>query len=379
MISSLSDRSHYSSLTDAIYLNQASLGLTGQPAVSAMHAYLDDIGRHGNMNLTDADEVALFTPLRENASSLMNSASENLAIMSSAGEMLSQLPYLFNPQAGGKFISVATDFPAITRPWIAYAQTHEIELKFVNEQADIDLTDALIETIDESTAVVAVSYVQFSTGTQTDIHRLREATRKVGAYLVVDVTQAAGAIPIDTKGWEADIVVCSGYKWLGGQGGVGLAVLASELLQKTPPAPGWMGAPDPFDMQATKLPMAAGARRYTQSTMSYMSIIGLNVALGELLDMGATRIEAHSQSLARLLDEELQGTAWTPFRPTDNKAASAHIITLSNPASDVECTLKAMRDANIICGSRNGRIRVSIAHFNDENDIRALVNILRQS
>ena len=47
MISSLSDRSHYSSLKNAIYLNQASLGLTGQPAVSAMHTYLDEIGRHG--------------------------------------------------------------------------------------------------------------------------------------------------------------------------------------------------------------------------------------------------------------------------------------------------------------------------------------------
>ena len=85
MISSLSNRSHYSSLTDAIYLNQASLGLVGQPAVSAMHAYLDDIGRHGNMYLTDAEEVALFNPLRENAAVLMNCPAEQLAIMSSAG------------------------------------------------------------------------------------------------------------------------------------------------------------------------------------------------------------------------------------------------------------------------------------------------------
>lgn len=115
MIFSLSDRTQYNSLTDAIYLNQASLGLTGQPSVSAMHAYLDDIGRHGNMNLTDAQEVALFAPLRKNAAALMNCPPEQLAIMSSAGEMLSQLPYLFNVPAGSKFLSVSTNFPAITR------------------------------------------------------------------------------------------------------------------------------------------------------------------------------------------------------------------------------------------------------------------------
>ena len=378
MISSLSNRLHYSSLTDAIYLNQASLGLVGQPAVSAMHAYLDDIGRHGNMNLTDTEEVALFNPLRENAAVLMNCPAEQLAIMSSAGEMLSQLPYLFSPPAGSKFVSVSTDFPAITRPWIGYAESHDIELQFVDEQTDVDLTGSLIENIDERTAVVAVSYVQFSTGTCADIHRLREATRKVGAFLVIDVTQAAGAVPIDAKGWEADIVVCSGYKWLGGQGGVGPAVVAPEFLKKTPPAPGWMGAPDPFDMQATKLPLANDALRFTQSTMSYISMSGLTVALGELLAMSAEKIEAHAQSLARLLDEQLRGTGWTPFRSIENRAASAHIIALENPAAEAEYTLKTIRDANIVCSNRNGRIRVSIAHFNDESDVRALVKILQQ-
>ena len=378
MIFSLSDRTQYNSLTDAIYLNQASLGLTGQPSVSAMHAYLDDIGRHGNMNLTDAQEVALFAPLRKNAAALMNCPPEQLAIMSSAGEMLSQLPYLFNVPAGSKFLSVSTDFPAITRPWIAYAETHDIALQFVDEQVGVDLTDTLIEAIDESTTVVAVSYVQFSTGTRSDVYRLREATRKVGAYLVVDVTQAAGAVPIDAKGWEADIVVSSGYKWLGGQGGIGLAVVAPVFLKKTPPAPGWMGAPDPFDMQATKLPLANDARRFTQSTMSYMTMAGLTVSLGELLTMGAGNIEAHAQSLARLLDEKLKGTDWAPFRSTDDKAASAHIISLGNPAGNVENTLLKIRNANIVCGSRNRRIRVSIAHFNDENDIQTFVKILQQ-
>jgi selenocysteine lyase/cysteine desulfurase len=378
MISSLSNRSQYSSLTDSIYLNQASLGLIGQPAVSAMHTYLDDIGRHGNLNMTDADEVAFFSPLRENAAALMNCPPERLAIISSAGEMLSQLPYLFRPPAGGKIIAVSSDFPAITRPWIAYAETHDNELQFVDEHMDKDLTEALIEKTDEHTSVVAVSYVQFSTGTRAEIHRLREATRKVGAFLVVDVTQAAGASPIDTQSWEADVVVCSGYKWLGGHGGVGLAVMSPELLKQTPPAPGWMGAPDPFDMQATRLPLANDARRYTQSTMSYISMRGLTVAIGELLALSLEEIEAHAKLLARLLVDELDGSGWTPYRSIDDNAASAHIITLGHPGGGVENAVKTLRDANIICGSRNSRIRISLAHFNDENDVRSLVQVLRQ-
>ena len=378
MISSLSDRSHYSSLEDCNYLNQASLGLIGQPAVSAMHRFLDDVGRHGNLVMSDTDEVAFFSLLREPAAVLMNCQADRLAIVASAGEMLSQLPFLFDPPKGGKIIAVSSDFPAITRPWIAYAETHDNELQFVDDLVDQDLTEALIRNIDERTSVVAVSYVQFSTGTRTDILRLREATRRVGAMLVVDVTQAAGAIPIDAKSWQADVVVCSGYKWLGGHGGVALAVMSPEFLKQPPPAPGWMGAPDPFDMQATRLPLASDARRYTQSTMSYVSLKGLTVAIAGLLAMGLERIEAHAQSLATLLVEELDGTGWTPFRSIDDQAASAHIITLGHPGGGVEATMRALRDARIVCSNRNARIRISLAHFNDENDVRSLVQVLRQ-
>jgi cysteine desulfurase/selenocysteine lyase len=207
MISSLSDRSQYSSLSDCIYLNQASLGLIGQPAVTAMHEFLDDVGRHGNMNMSDSDEVAFFSLLREQAATVLNCQPEHLAIMSSAGEMLSQLPYLFRPSAGSRVLAISTDFPAVTRPWIAYSEQNGRELHFVDDLIDHDLTETLIQSIDERVSVVAVSYVQFATGTRVDIPRLREATRQVGAMLMVDVTQAAGTIPIDAKSWDADVMV----------------------------------------------------------------------------------------------------------------------------------------------------------------------------
>ena len=104
MLSSLSDRTQYSSLQDCIYLNQASLGLMGEPAVSAMHTYLDEIGRHGNLYMSDAEELAFLDPLRINAAALMNCPTDQLAIIASAGEMLSQLPYLFCPRKESRVV-----------------------------------------------------------------------------------------------------------------------------------------------------------------------------------------------------------------------------------------------------------------------------------
>jgi cysteine desulfurase / selenocysteine lyase len=378
MISSLSDRSIYTSLEHSNYLNQASLGLLSTPTVRAMHGYLDDIGRHGNMFLTDAEELGLLAPLRNRASTILNCRPAELAIVGSAGEMLSQLPYLLQPDQGKKIIAASTDFPAITRPWIAYAKHQDIEIQFVDDTADVDLTDSLIDAIDNRTAVVIVSYVQFSTGSQVNCSRLRDATNTVGARLVVDVTQAAGAIPIDAMAWRPDVMVCSGYKWLGGHGGVGLAVIAPELLTATPPLPGWMGAEDPFDMQATRLPLAIGARRYTQSTMSYVSIIGLGVAIEELLALGPQKIRSHATGLKNLLLHELVGTGWTPYRSADDHSASSHIVSLSHPRSESSETLRQLLSAKIICSVRNGRVRVSLSHFNESADIYAIVKTLKQ-
>ena len=112
--------------------------------------------------------------------------------------------------------------------------------------------------------------------------------------------------------------------------------------------------------------------------MSYISMKGLTVAIAELLAMGLEMIEAHAESLATLLVEELDGSGWTPFRSIADKAASAHIITLGHPKGGVDNAVKTLRDAKFICGSRNNRIRISLAHFNDENDVRSLVQALQQ-
>ncbi len=373
---SLVDRANYASLSECIYLNQASLGLLSETAVLTMHDFLDNTARHGNLHMSDADEVAFFSTLREQAARLLHCDEPRLAIISSAGEMLSQLPYLFAPPAGSEIVAIATDFPAVTRPWLLYAAENSLRVEFVEDSPDWDLTETLIERIGENTAVVAISQVQFSTGTVLDIPRLRGAAERVGARVIVDVTQSAGGMRLDTRSWDADVVVSSGYKWLGGHGGIALAVLSPQMLERKPIAPGWMGAPDPFDFDATSLHFAKGARRYTQSTMAYVSMTGLCVSIAEQLLLPRKTIEHHTNTLANMLVERAETSGWVPFRPLDDVAASKHIVALSHPQIKSHLAAGNLRDQGIICGSRNGRIRVSIAPYNDESDIDALVNVL---
>ena len=373
MINSLSPRSGYPSLDQSIYLNQASLGLLSDKTVAEMTEFLSTVARYGNLKMTDKEEAGFLDPLRGSVSKLLQAKPENIAILSSASELLSQVPKLCSPEPNSKIILVSTDFPSITRPWLANKKTGNLKICFVNEVRNTDLTQTIIENIDSNTSVVCVSYVQFASGTRIDIKKLNKRTKEVGAKLVVDMTQAAGAIPINTSEWSADILVCSGYKWLGGHGGVAFGLLSSELLRKDPPTIGWFGNKNPFDMKATKLNLSKTAAKYTQSTISYISVVGLQTAIQQLLDIKILSIMKHSDKLAEMLFSMLEKSDWKSFRPITSKECSSHIISLMHPCtSTVKSTFEQLSKKGLICGIRNGRLRISISHYNDSNDIKYL-------
>jgi selenocysteine lyase/cysteine desulfurase len=373
MIPSLFDRLDYPSLGQSVYLNQASLGLIGQPAVTAMHTFIDDVARHGNLYMSDSDEVGYCETLRERAARLFHCDSTQVAIVAGASEILGQLPSLLQPRLNSTILAVSSDFPAITRPWLRLAALKDHRVRFVADQPTCNLTDTLIEAIDENTSVVAVSSVQYATGTVVDISRLRQSAAQVGARLVVDATQAAGAMRVDAAAWDADAVVASGYKWLGGHGGVALAIMSPLLLEQIPPLPGWMGASEPFGFDATSVSLANDARRYTQSTMSYVSMAGLMIAVEQLLSLGEARIEAHARRLAAMLVSDASKDGWQPFRSVSDPAASPHIISLGHPRESVQVIVERLRSHNIVCGTRGGRIRVSLAPYNDASDVNTLI------
>jgi selenocysteine lyase/cysteine desulfurase len=323
--------------------------------------------------MSDSDEVGYCETLRERAARLFHCDSTQVAIAAGASEILGQLPSLLQPRLNSTILAVSSDFPAITRPWLRLAALKDHRVRFVSDQPTCNLTDTLIGAIDENTSVVAVSSVQYATGTAVDISRLRQSTAQVGARLIVDATQAAGAMQLDAAAWDADAVVASGYKWLGGHGGVALAIMSPLLLEQIPPLTGWMGASDPFGFDATSVSLANDARRYTQSTMSYVSMAGLMIAIEQLLSLGEARIEAHARRLAAMLVSDASKYGWQPFRSVSDPAASPHIISLGHPRESVQAIVERLRSHNIVCGTRGGRIRISLAPYNDASDVNTLI------
>ena len=341
-----------------------------------MHDLLDRVVRHGNLHMSDEDEVGFLDGLRHGAARSLSVSDAEIAIVSSASELLGQAPLLLPPRHGSKVIAVATDFPAITRPWLRLQERGECRVDLVEDRPASDLTDDLIARIDAHTSAVAVGWVQYATGTTIDVPRLRRATEAAGVRLVLDASQGAGAMTCDGSTWRADLLVSSGYKWLGGPGGVAIGALAPDVIEQIPPLPGWMGARSPFAFDATRIRLAEDARRFTQSTMSYLSVAGLTVAIDQILAIGLDRVEQHAARLRGLLLDAVEERGWLPFRRRADPAASSHIVSLGRPGMESANVLTRLRRAGIVCSLRGDRVRVSLSPYNDEDDIAALAAAL---
>jgi selenocysteine lyase/cysteine desulfurase len=155
-----------------------------------------------------------------------------------------------------------------------------------------------------------------------------------------------------------------------------LAAVSESLLKQLPILPGWMGASDPFDFDAKSLSFASDARRFTQSTMSYVSIAGLTVSIEELLSLGENQIETHARQLAAMLVDGAHEYGWEPFHDVHGVPASPHIVSLAHSRQSARDTVEKLRDQRIICSARGERVRVSLAPYNDAGDVMKLLQAL---
>ena len=378
MICSLSNRKSYDCLKKFTYFNQASLGLISGSSTKKMTNFLKNIARFGNIYISDEDELHLVDKLRKKASILLGGQTNQTAVLSSASELLSQIPYVLKPSQKSEILLIKTDFPAVTRPWLQYCKDHNCSVKFIKENPEEDLTDKVISNISTNTSIIALSYIQYSTGTKLDIEIISKIAKSKSIKLVIDITQALGALPVFADKWNADFLVSSGYKWLGGHGGVSLAYLSKDILNKNPLNAGWMGAPNPFKMEPAKCEYFRNAKSYTQSSMSYVSIVGLDKSIKEIIKLNPSKIENHSKKISTYLMKNINKKKWQIYHNEKNINKSFHIIAIKPKSKHLEPikVFKKLKKKNVICSLRDNKLRLSIAHFNNQKDINHLLGIL---
>jgi selenocysteine lyase/cysteine desulfurase len=220
--------------------------------------------------------------------------------------------------------------------------------------------EALADAVGPRTGVVAWSAVQSSDGRIADAAAVLQAARAVGALTVVDVTQAAGWLPLLLDG--VDAAVCSGYKWLCCPRGTAFMVTSPRLRAEVlPHSANWFAADDVHaGYYGSPLRLAPDARRFDVSP-AWFSWIGAVSSLGALAEVGVGAIHRHDAELADALRVALG------LDPAGSAIVSIH-------GDHVERSLAAV---GIKASTRANGCRLAFHLYNDHDDVAAAATALR--
>lgn len=354
----------------SVYLNTASVCLMYSGAERAVVEWMHDLAENGTIHFDEAAEERAFSTLHASAARLFNCGPEDIAVGSSATELLASLAWAVAPAAGSNIVSSGLEFPSTIYPWSRVARHTGAEVRLAGTRGDDPSADDLIGLIDRRTAVVCVSDVIYSTGRRRDIAGLAEAAHRNGALLVIDATQSAGAIPIDVGALGVDALITASYKWLCGPFGVAVMYLAPHLHERLEPGlVGFRSHERMWDLRADRLQFPPNAHRFEFSTMAYGCASGLAASIDYLLGLVVGRIFARNKGLADLLIEGLRERGAAILSPTEDPARSS-IVATRFAGVDVQRLAETLNAAGVVVSARQDILRFSPHLYNDAEDIR---------
>lgn len=159
----------------------------------------------------------------------------------------------------------------------------------------IDDVAELAGAINQETAVVMLTHVNYRTGYQHDMRATSALAHAAGALIIWDLAHSAGAVPVDLHADGADLAVGCTYKYLNGGPGAPafIWVPARHQAQFQQPLSGWWGHAAPFAMAPAFAPADGIARALcgTQPIVS-LALVGCGLDIYDQTSMAALRTKS---------------------------------------------------------------------------------------
>jgi selenocysteine lyase/cysteine desulfurase len=376
-VEKLVKKADYPASQQCVYLNAASVALMHTDAAKVAIDWQKDVAENGTINFDEKAEENIFDDLHRAVARLFNADDEDIAVGSSATELTSSLAWAVLPDRTANIVGTDAAHPSTVYPWqrVARHVGCEVRLAKANKNGIVS-NDELISLIDNHTAIVNVSHVEYRSGQMYNLEALAHEAHAHDALIVVDATQSAGQVPINARDWEVDVLVSSGYKWLCGPFGAAVMYIAPTLQARLDPGlVGWRSHRDMWNFRADRLEFPGTAKRFEASTMAYGLAPSLACAVEFLNKIGVVRIFKHNKALVNWLRngfEQRNGVIASP--PRDSERSS--IISVRFPGHDASAVAGYLNAAKVVVSARGDFIRFSPHLYNDEEDIQHVFEVM---
>lgn len=216
-------------------------------------------------------------------------------------------------------------------PWQLLAERTGATLRWfgLTPEGRLDLEN---DPVTERTKIVAVTWVSNMLGTINPVADLVAKAKAVGAYSLIDASQAVPQIPVDVAALGADFVAFTGHKMVGPTG-IGVLWGRYDLLASLPPFLGGGEMIETVSMERSTF--AAPPSRFEAGTPPIAQSVGLGAAVDYLSALGMEKVAAHEQAITAYALErlvEIDGlTVVGPKEPVDRGGAISFTLDSVHP------------------------------------------------
>src|SRR5947209_6293264 len=175
--------------------------------------------------------------------------------------------------AGDEILVSALDHDGGVAPWLELAHDRDLVVRTVELRDDSTLDyDDLAEKLSERTRVVAFAWASNAVGTVVDAQRVCRLAHEAGALAWIDAVHYAAHAPIDVRAIDADVLICSPYKFCGPH--LGVAYGRASVIEQWRP------------YKARPAPTTPLGRRFETGTLPFELLAGFNAAIDYLNSIG---------------------------------------------------------------------------------------------
>ncbi|HEU4897799.1 MAG TPA: aminotransferase class V-fold PLP-dependent enzyme [Actinomycetota bacterium] len=362
---------------DVAYFNCASLAPQLRASAEAATAALARRARPWTIAsgdwFTEAEErrslFARLTGLDPEGVALVPATSYGLAV---AAANLTARP-------GQRVLVLAEDYPSNRYTWQRFAGRTGASLVTVERQDGQTWAEAVLQDLDERTAVVAVLATHWTDGGSVDLAAVADRAREAGAALVVDASQALGAVPLDLTAIRPDYLVSVGYKWLLGPFALGYLYVAEGHRDGVPLEENWisrLGSEDFSALTGYQDRYQPGARRFDVGQRTHFETTPMAVAaLRQLLAWEVPRIAATLGQVTGRIQREVEAIGLS--LTTSDRVP--HMLGIALPAQARPAVAGALAEAGVFAGVRGLSLRVSPHLWTTDQDVERLVDALTKA
>jgi selenocysteine lyase/cysteine desulfurase len=370
-------RKEFADFGETTYLNCAYQGVFPLTAVARAHEAVElkchperiDPGEYFDLPQRVRDHLAGIIGSGENEIALTCGASHGIGIVASGLQL----------RPGDEVIVAGSNFPSNLFTWL-HMRRFGVRVSILKNEAGPLSVDDVARAFTSNTKLLALDWVDYSTGRRIDLVALGELARRAGALFVVDGTQGVGALELNVRDLPVDALAVAAYKWLLGPYGTGFVYVRDELLNRLElKVVNWLSVDgaDDFDALPKEDFMLPGSARIfdVPETANFLNLSALEASLEFVRGVGAATVARYCGDLLDFAEEGLKSRGYH-LSDTGRRKFPSPILSFQCESDEATDKLyEKLKAHHVEVSLRHHRVRISPYLYNNKEDIERLLEV----